>query len=223
MVSSLVTISGLSQFLKTPLIREYHDAFFNGIAHRNGEWSPLETKGMDAATEEIPILRIWSNQYYVPHYCLPGSWPVVSEVIRRELNDVSSVKFLPVLEERTVDYPWEIGEPVNIEPADMWRIELFESLPAVQPTKLGTRYEMVSYRYKKIIGDYEIKHRTTLTLGTSPSTEMFEYGYCEDFLNDHPIHWLSGSMVFRKDYWDRIESYIDNAFFTIREVQLARY
>jgi hypothetical protein len=221
MVNSLVTLSGLSQFLTTPLIREYHDAFFNGIAHRNGEWSPFETKGMDAATAEIPILRIWSNQYYVPHYCLPGSWPVVSEAIRKELRDVSSVKFLPVQEERTVDYPWKIGEPIEIKPGDMWRIQLLESLPAVEPTKLGTRYEMVSYRYKKIIGDYEIKHTTTLTLGTPPSMETFEYSYCDGFLNDYPIHWVSGSMVFRKEYWSRVEPYIDKPFFTIREFELA--
>ncbi len=219
--NTIVTVSGLSQFLGTPLIREYHDAFFNGIAHRRGEWSPFETNGMDATTLDIPILQIWSNQFYVAHYSLPGSWPVVSEVVRQELADVSSVKFLPVLEERTVDYPWKIGEPIRIEPGDMWRIQLLESLPAVEPTKLGTRFEMVSYRYKKIIGAYEAKNRTELLLGTPPSTETFEYHYCDSFLKDYPVHWVSGSMVFREDIWKRVESYIDRPFFTIREFELA--
>ncbi|MCY2980437.1 MAG: hypothetical protein NTU79_17360 [Planctomycetota bacterium] len=217
----IVVISSLSQYLTTPNIRSYHAAFFHGVAHRNGEWTPFETKGMDATMAVIPILRIWSNQYYVPHYCHPGSWPVVSENLRDQLSGVSSVKFLPVEEERTVNYPWRIGEPIEIEPGDMWRIQLLESLAAVEPTKLGTRYEMVSYRYKKIIGDYELKHTTTLTLDTPPSTETFEYSYCEAFLNDYPIHWVSGSMVFRKDYWSRVEPYIDKPFFTIREFELA--
>ena len=216
----LVTVSGLSQFLTTPLIREYHDAFFHGIARRNGRWSPFETNGMDASTAEMPTLQIWSNQHYVPHFCFPGSWPVVSEVLRDQLLDVSQLRFLPVLEERTVDYPWRIGQPIDIEPGDLWRIQLLERLPAVEPTKLGTRYEMVSHRYKKIIGAYDAKKVTTLVLDTPPLTKTLEYHYCDDFLRDYPIHWVAGSMVFRKDYWSRIEPYIDKPFFTIREFQL---
>lgn len=220
MDANIVAVSSLSQYLTTPDIRSYHAAFFHGVAHRNEDWTPFETKGMDATTAEIPILQIWSNQHYVPHYCHPGSWPVVSDVVRNQLRDVSSVKFFPVLEERTVDYPWKIGEPIKIEPGDMWRIQLLESLPAVRPTKLGTRYEMVSYRYKKIIGAYEAKNVTTLLLDTPPSTETFEYRYCDAFLNDYPIHWVAGSMIFRKDCWSRIEQFIDKPFFTIREFEL---
>lgn len=221
MASSFVSISPLSQFLTTPDIRAYHAAFFHGVAHRNGEWAPFETKGMDAMTPEIPLLHIWSNQYYVPHYCLPGSWPVVSETVRELLKDAPSVKFLPVKEERTIDYAWKIGELIERDRYDMWRIELFESFEAVPPTKLGTRYEMVSYRYKKIIGSYETRHTTTLILETPPSTETFEYRYCEAFLNDYPIHWVSGSMVFRNDYWSLIEPYIDKPFFNIREFEVS--
>lgn len=221
MAMSFITVSSLDQYLTTPDIRAYHAAFFHGVAHRNEDWTPFETKGMDATTPDIPTLSIWSNQYFVPHYCLPGSWPVVSETIHQLLKDVPSVKFLPVKEERTVEYAWKIGEPINLEPGDMWRIQLLESLPEVEPTKTGRRYEMVSYRYKKIIGTYNTRNTTTLILGTPPSTETFEYQYCESFLNDYPIHWVSGTMVFRKDYWVQIEPYIDKPFFNIREFEVS--
>jgi hypothetical protein len=219
MSKSITVISVLTFFLNTP-IRSYHSTFFHGYAHRNGVWSPWESDDMDASTESMPKLSIWSNQYYVPHYCEPASWPVVSEKFRQLVADAPNLKFLPVEEERTIDYAWKVGELIKIEPGNLGWIELFKTQPAVKPTKLGTRHEMVSNIYRKVIGSYAADKVLRMEMGSPPSPKVHEYRYSDSFLTDYPIHCFGGSMVFTEEYWKKIEPLIDKTFFNIRTYEL---
>lgn len=221
MTKSIYLVSAISHFLRFPRIRSYHAAFFHGIAHRNGEWYPFDSKGIDASMESVAPITVSFNQHRVPDFCKPGGWPVVTEVFRDRLQNVPNLKTNPILVGKVTDYPWEPGTRIDIRPDSLTDRELFEKLPSKEPTDLRVRYELITYRHQLVCKEFMNSREVILEVGTPPGVDECEYSYSAELLDEYPIHWFEGSMVFAEDVWERVSELVDREFFIVRQYELS--
>ncbi|MDX1928789.1 MAG: hypothetical protein SFV81_19825 [Pirellulaceae bacterium] len=204
MRSSITILSERSNFLRAPRIRHFHALFFHGDAHRNEQWNPLDSRGVNIECEQIDSLTVWCNRFLIPHYCVPGTWPVVSQEVHTRLQNVAGIRFIPIRLGRVVNYPWKVEEPLHIEPGDQDSVDVFKSLPEVDGQDLPVRYEMLTYQHSSVIGHCENVRSVSVETGTQPMSSFQEYNYCSELFKKYPIHRFCGSIVFHRDAWDKI-------------------
>jgi hypothetical protein len=216
------TITAVSNFLERPLIRAFHSDMFHGLSERDGKEWPHDPH-VWANTESFTPLQISRTIRRVPEISRPGCHLVVSERLADRLRRFQNIRLAPVVFKRLVDVEWEKGDMSwfdewgSTDPCQILRTQ--PDLPEFHD-RIGSFFEVQTYRLKDILDRYPSAKEVTIELRTPPMQEMESIRLSPEMLTDYPMLWWRGIIV-NPEVFDVFDDSLDHDFFIVRKYEVA--
>jgi len=200
----------------------FHTKMFHG---------QLEPRGPVAATSQEHFLGsdvsqplcVRRNGWRVPDVFEPVlGGLIVSERVRRELEDLPHVEFLEVVFTKLVDYPYYAGDfsyydrpeflhdPVGEDPERL--LDRLPDVPEMHKT-IGRYYELVLARHWQVKDRYPDLVKAYFQTSPLVTVETHEIDLSTELLSDYPILNVIEGIMFRADVFERVERFIDWDYF----------
>lgn len=215
-------ITRISNFIDNPRINSFHANMFHGLAERDGKEVPLDTK-VYANSESPSSLVISRPGRHVPEICKPSSHLVVSERYASQLGALPHNRLMPVVFNRLVDVDYGAGDSSW---AEKWETvdprQLLRTLPDVREFHhhIGRYYEVQSYRWRDVVGEYPAAREITIEGGTPPMHETRIIRLSPEMLGEYPILLFFGTAFLSERAFEILSDGIDRDYFLVREYEL---
>lgn len=214
------TLEKRTNFLKSPGVTTYHSYLFHGQAKREGRVYPNDRR---IGIEEIepPPLCVILNKHNLSEFVWPGRRPVVSAAVRDSLGELNYVKFQPVVKEKLITYPWDVGVSLGIERSDLSTEAFFQLFQSEPVDLVGEYYELQGLQYIDFPAHLNAITRPSvdIILGTEPLDAIETIGVSKLLFQEVPLFFCGLAMILNESVFARVTEFINSNFFIVRNYE----
>lgn len=203
----------------------HHEVAYHGEVFRCGQRYPAEphAHSTNELREPLDIVR---SKHFFPDLTKPSANFIVSERVKRELEMLPNVEFLPVVFEKLVDFYFEKGDmsyldefgtDTYVEPDD-YILQLPDDPEAHR--RVGRYYEVLSAENEALLSRYSSTKHFEISIGPTEFNDPVECDLSPEMVCDFPVIWAGFGVILSEHAFRILEPYIDWDYFRKGEFEL---